>query len=236
MEMNSYCGEEVNEIITSDELQRLNGECQELELVKRLKIGFEYFKKEKFEKYPELFSKLAEGQSPKFLVFACSDSRVCPSHIINFQLGEAFMVRNIANIVPPYDKLKYSGTGAAIEYAVVHLKVQEIVIIGHSSCGGIKALLSIPNGDVFIDDWVKIVMPAREKVEAENGDLDPAEQLTLIEKEAVNVSLENLLSYPFVRESLENNTLALKGGYYDFVNGTFKVWGADCSGSPLSSA
>ncbi|KAE8686581.1 Carbonic anhydrase [Hibiscus syriacus] len=80
-----------------------------------------------------------------FLVFACSDSRVCPSHVLDFQPGEAFMVRNIANMVPPYDKKKHSGVGAAIEYAVLHLKVENIVVIGHSCCGGIKGLMSIPD-------------------------------------------------------------------------------------------
>ncbi|CAA0822237.1 Beta carbonic anhydrase 1- chloroplastic, partial [Striga hermonthica] len=74
-------------------------------------------------KDPALYAKLAKGQSPEFLVFACSDSRVCPSHVLNFQPGEAFIVRNIANMVPPFDKTKHSGTGAAIEYAVLHLKV-----------------------------------------------------------------------------------------------------------------
>ncbi|KAL6969465.1 carbonic anhydrase, partial [Sarracenia purpurea var. burkii] len=91
-------------------------------LVERITTGFAQFKKEKFEKNPALFGELAKGQSPKFMVFACSDSRVCPSHILGFQPGEAFMVRNIANMVPPYDQTKYSGVGAAIEYAVLHLK------------------------------------------------------------------------------------------------------------------
>ncbi|KAL8123349.1 hypothetical protein AgCh_011350 [Apium graveolens] len=73
-------------------------------------------------KNPDLFGELAKGQSPKFLVFACSDSRVCPSHVLNFQPGEAFIVRNIANMVPPFDKTKYSGAGVTIKYVVVHLK------------------------------------------------------------------------------------------------------------------
>uniref|UniRef100_A0A0D3AG72 Carbonic anhydrase n=2 Tax=Brassica oleracea TaxID=3712 RepID=A0A0D3AG72_BRAOL len=87
---------------------------------------------------------LAKGQSPKYMVFACSDSRVCPSHVLNFQPGDAFVVRNIANMVPPFDKAKYGGVGAAIEYAVLHLKVENIVVIGHSACGGIKGLMSFP--------------------------------------------------------------------------------------------
>ncbi|GFS45107.1 carbonic anhydrase 2 [Actinidia rufa] len=126
-------------------------------------------------KNPALYSELSKGQSPKFMVFACSDSRVCPSHILGFQPGDAFMVRNIANMVPAYDKIRYSGVGAAIEYAVLHLK------------------------------------------------------------EAVNVSLGNLLTYPFVREGLVKKTLSLKGGYYDFVSGSFELWGLQFGLSPALS-
>ncbi|KOM31648.1 hypothetical protein LR48_Vigan01g120300 [Vigna angularis] len=178
----------------------------------RIRTGFDHFKNEKFQKNPELYGELAKGQSPKFLVFACSDSRVCPSHILDFQPGEAFVVRNIANMVPPYDKTKYSGTGAAIEYAVLHLKVENIVVIGHSCCGGIKGLMSIPDDGTtaseFIENWVQICTPAKSK-------------------EAVNVSVGNLLTYPFVRDGVVNKTLALKGAHYNFVKGTFELWDLD---------
>nr|GMC73408.1 carbonic anhydrase [Ipomoea batatas] len=204
--------------------------------VERIKAGFIHFKKEKYEANPALYSELAKGQSPKFMVFACADSRVCPSHVLDFQPGEAFVVRNIANMVPAYDKLKYSGVGAAIEYAVLHLKVENIVVIGHSACGGIKGLMSFPdNGPTstdFIEDWVKICLPAKHKVIAENGSLPFGDQCTLCEKEAVNVSLGNLLTYPFVREGLVKKTLAIKGGYYDFIKGAFELWGLDFGLSP----
>ncbi|XP_022733456.1 carbonic anhydrase 2-like isoform X2 [Durio zibethinus] len=196
--------------------------------VKRIETGFFHFKKEKYEKNPNLYGTLAKGQSPKFLVFACSDSRVCPSHILNFQPGEAFMVRNIANMVPPYEKTKYSGVGAAIEYAVLHLKVENIMVIGHSCCGGIKGLMSIPDDGTtssdFIEQWVSICAPAKTKVKSENNELSFSEQCTNCEKEAVNVSLGNLLTYPFVREAVVKKTLVLKGAHYDFVNGKFDVW------------
>ncbi|XP_061356994.1 carbonic anhydrase 2-like isoform X1 [Gastrolobium bilobum] len=194
----------------------------------RIRTGFVQFKNEKFEKNPDLYGELAKGQSPKFMVFACSDSRVCPSHILDFQPGEAFVVRNIASMVPPYDKTKYTGAGAAIEYAVLHLKVENIVVIGHSCCGGIKGLMSIPdNGTTaseFIEQWVQICTPAKSKVKAETSNLSFSEQCTNCEKEAVNVSLGNLLTYPFVRDGIVKKTLALKGAHYDFVNGTFELW------------
>ncbi|PKU69073.1 Carbonic anhydrase, chloroplastic [Dendrobium catenatum] len=182
------------------------------------------------QKKPEVFNQLAGGQSPKFLVFACSDSRVCPSVLFNFQPGEAFTIRNIANMVPPYDKTRYSGIGAAIEYPVVHLKVENIIVIGHSRCGGIKALLSIKDnaslGTDFIEDWVKICTTAKEAVNQAHSDLSFEEQCSKLEKEAVKVSLENLKTYPYVKEGLEKKTLALYGGYYDFVNGAFETWEA----------
>ncbi|CAL9117029.1 unnamed protein product [Musa acuminata var. zebrina] len=228
--------------------------------VERLTSGFERFKKEVYEENPDLFSQLAVGQSPKFMVFACADSRVCPSVVLNFQPGEAFTVRNIANMVPPYDQVssvcslhhqlflsliaayappftslsvvflqtKYSGVGAAIEYAVLNLKVEYIVVMGHSSCGGIKGLMSIKEDGTtstdFVEEWVKICLPAKEKVVAEHAALSFADQCTQCEKEAVNVSLENLKTYPFVSDALEKTTLKLIGAHYDFVAGSFEAW------------
>lgn len=198
--------------------------------VERITMGFDHFKKEIYEKKPDFFNELADGQSPKFMVFACSDSRVCPSVVLNFQPGEAFTVRNIANIVPPYDKTKYAGAGAAVEYAVLNLKVENIVVIGHSRCGGIKGLMSIKDDGStttdFIEEWMKIGWPAREKVLASFTDLPFLDQCTLCEKEAVNVSIENLKTYPFVKEGLEKGTLALNGAHYDFVTGNFETWDA----------
>ncbi|KAK5838712.1 carbonic anhydrase 2-like isoform X2 [Gossypium arboreum] len=219
----------------TDELEAA-AESTQFDPVKRLETGFLHFKNEKFDKNPDLYGALAKGQSPKFLVFACSDSRVCPSHILNFQPGEAFIVRNIASMVPPYDKKKYSGAGAAIEYAVLHLKVENIVVIGHSCCGGIKGLMSIPDDGTtasdFIEQWVSICTPAKTKVKSEQNELSFSEQCTNCEKEAVNVSLGNLLTYPFVREAVVKKTVALKGAHYDFVNGKFDLWNLDFKISP----
>lgn len=207
--------------------------------VERIKTGFAHFRTEKYEKNPDLYGALAKGQSPKFMVFACSDSRVCPSHILNFQPGEAFVIRNIANMVPPYDKTKYSGVGAAIEYAVLHLKVENIVVIGHSCCGGIKGLMSIPDdgstASDFIENWVKICSAAKSTVAKKAGSLSFEEQCHNCEKEAVNVSLGNLLTYPFVRDAVVNDAVSLKGAHYNFVKGTFELWDLDFTISPSIS-
>lgn len=221
------------------ELKTVDGKPSSDYPVERIKEGFIKFKKEKYETNPALYGELAKGQSPKFMVFACSDSRVCPSHVLDFQPGEAFMVRNIANMVPAFDKSKYAGVGAAIEYAVLHLKVENIVVIGHSACGGIKGLMSFPDegptSTDFIEDWIKICLPAKHKVLAENASAPFAEQCYHCEKEAVNVSLGNLLTYPFVRDGLVKKTLALKGGYYDFIKGSFELWGLEYGLSPSQS-
>lgn len=202
----------------------------------KIKNGFIHFKINQFDKYPDYYQHLAQGQWPKFLVFACSDSRVCPSHVLNFLPGEAFMFRNIANLVPAFNQIRYSGVGATIEYAIAILKVENILVIGHSRCGGINGLMSLPDDGItsndFIDDWVKIGLPAKEKVKSEFGNLSLEEQCGICEREAVNLSLVNLLTYPYVRDGVANKTLALKGGHYDFVKGAFELWNLGCGITP----
>ncbi|CAL4962442.1 unnamed protein product [Urochloa decumbens] len=196
--------------------------------VERLQSGFKQFKSEVYDKKPELFEPLKEGQAPTYMVFACSDSRCCPSVTLGLKPGEAFTVRNIAAMVPPYDKTKYTGIGSAIEYAVCALKVKVLTVIGHSRCGGIKALLSMQDGAAdtfhFVEDWVRIGFLAKKKVVTEYPHTPFDDQCTILEKEAVNVSLYNLLTYPWVKEGVAAGTLKLVGGHYDFVKGVFTTW------------
>ncbi|PPD70232.1 hypothetical protein GOBAR_AA39666 [Gossypium barbadense] len=190
-------------------------------------VVVEGLKKILLNKNRECFKKLAEDQHPKFLVISCSDSRVSPSVVLNFKPGEAFAGRNIANMVPQFDQLRHTEIGSVIEYAVKELQVDNILIMGHSRCGGIKRLMSLPDQTQtydFIDEWVKIGLPAKKKVLEEAGDLCPEQQRTLCEKESVKNSMGNLLTYPFVRSAVVNGTLTLRGGYYDFVNGDFEQW------------
>ncbi|KAL1223004.1 Beta carbonic anhydrase 3 [Cardamine amara subsp. amara] len=219
----------------TDELEELDS--NKLDAVERIKSGFIHFKKNNFEKNPSLYNELAKSQSPKFLVFACADSRVSPSHILNFQLGEAFIVRNIANMVPPFDKTKHSNVGAALEYPITVLNVENILVIGHSCCGGIKGLMAIeddtaPTKTEFIENWIQICAPAKNRIKQECKDLSFDDQCNNCEKEAVNVSLGNLLSYPFVRERVEKNKLTIRGAHYDFVKGTFDLWDLDYKTTP----
>ncbi|XP_078168544.1 carbonic anhydrase 2-like isoform X1 [Carex rostrata] len=173
---------------------------KELSALEQLKYGFDHFKKEVYEKDIKRFEQLAEEQKPKFLVIACADSRVCPSTIFSFQPGEAFTVRNIAALVPPFcEKKRNSGVGAALEYAIEILKVENIVVVGHSRCGGVRGLMSIPedshNCDDFIEDWVKIGWSARERVKDEHGTLPLSDQCSYCEK--VSYSFHQSFSHHF---------------------------------------
>ncbi|EOY20711.1 hypothetical protein QUC31_006999 [Theobroma cacao] len=193
----------------------------------RIEDGFDFFKKNIYDQHPDYFRELAEGQHPRFLVFSCSDSRVSPSVVLNFKPGEAFSGRNIANMVPQFDQLRHTEIGSVIEYAVKALEVKNILVMGHSRCGGIERLMKLPDESVtydFIDQWVQIGLPAKLKVLAVANDLTFEEQCRLCEKVSVKNSMANLLTYPFVRNAVVSGTLTLRGGYYDFVNGTFEQW------------
>ncbi|XP_052205866.1 beta carbonic anhydrase 5, chloroplastic isoform X5 [Diospyros lotus] len=177
----------------------------------------------------ECFQNLAKGQAPKFMVIACADSRVCPSHILGFQPGEAFVVRNVANLVPPYENGP-SETNAALEFAVNALEVEYILVVGHSFCGGIRALMSMQdkeNSSSFIQSWVVVGKNARLSTKAAASNLDFEQQCRHCEKESINRSLLNLLTYPWIEEKVGRGLLSIHGGYYDFVDCTFEKWTLD---------
>nr|XP_043615717.1 carbonic anhydrase-like [Erigeron canadensis] len=122
---------------------------------------------------------------------------------------------------------------------VVHLFVEQILVIGHSCCGAIKDLMTLPDEGPhttdFIEDWVKVYLPAKSKVKSETSGASLDDQCVICEKVLTNVSLANLLTYPFVRDMLVRNTLSLKGGHYDFVNATFELWELGFNLSPPTS-
>eukprot|EP00246_Nothoceros_aenigmaticus_P017562 TRINITY_DN868_c0_g1_i1.p2 TRINITY_DN868_c0_g1~~TRINITY_DN868_c0_g1_i1.p2 ORF type:complete len:275 (-),score=56.85 TRINITY_DN868_c0_g1_i1:343-1167(-) len=194
-----------------------------------LKLAFQKFRNDKWLKEPERYEPLKKGQWPKFMIITCVDSRVAPATILGLEPGEAFVLRNVANLVPPYEKGGYPSAGCAIEYAVKHLKVEHLLINGHHSCGGIGNLLHTQGGKtncnhLFVETWTNIAAPAFEKLEAELKDASAEEKLRFAEKAAVNVSLGNLLTYPFVTEAVEAGKLKLHGSFYDLVNGKFEHW------------
>jgi carbonic anhydrase len=209
--------------------ERLADTENECDLFKDLKHRFLSFKKHKYMKNLEQYQKLAEGQAPKFMVIACADSRVCPSAILGFQPGEAFTIRNVANLVPLFERGP-SETNAALEFAVNSLEVENILVIGHSCCGGIRALMSMEEGEdssSFIKNWVVVGKNARLITKAVASNLSFDQQCRHCEKESLNRSLLNLLSYPWIEEKVRKGVLSIHGGYYDFVDCTFEKWTLD---------
>ncbi len=193
----------------------------------RLLTGFKRFRTRYFDSESALFRKLQSGQSPKTLVIACSDSRVDPALMADAAPGELFVVRNVANLVPPFEKNGgYHGVSAAIEFAVTSLKVENILVLGHRQCGGIRALMTNENmADAsFVGQWVQIAKAAREKVlQMMARDSELAENVELqcrhCEMESITVSLENLKSFPFVKKALDSKKLELHGVYFDLESG-----------------
>lgn len=193
--------------------------------ITKLLTGHEAFYQKYFVSEPELYQKLAsEGQSPKVLVIACSDSRVDPSIILSSEPGDLFVIRNVANIVPPfeYDLVNCHGTSAAIEYAVNNLNVEDIVILGHSHCGGICALIDDEeNNHTFIDNWIYILEEAKNKALEQH--LEHEQRCCCCEKEAIKISINNLSTFPFIKQRLDGKNIRLHGWYFSIDNGQIEV-------------
>lgn len=168
----------------------------------------------------------AQGQRPRVMVIACADSRVDPAMLFDAGPGEIFALRNVANLVPPYQPDgSLHGTSAAVEFAVRGLGVGAILVLGHGMCSGIAALLGgvqAPMGE-FLGPWIGIAASARNRVLR----CAPADPQLECEHEAVRVSLDNLMSFPFVAERVLDGRLALLGGHFDIRTGTLALLGRD---------
>ncbi|KAJ9705726.1 hypothetical protein PVL29_003693 [Vitis rotundifolia] len=224
--------------LTSNRLESIAEIENGYDVFDEMKHRFLSFKKHKYLENLECFQNLATAQAPKFMVIACADSRVCPSKILGFEPGEAFMVRNVANLVPPYENGP-TETNAALEFAVNSLEVENILVIGHSCCGGIRALMGMEeevDSSSFIQSWVVVGKNAKLRAKATASKLSFDQQCRNCEKESINCSLLNLLTYPWIKERVEKGMLSIHGGYYDFVNCTFEKWTLDCKGSSTNEA
>ncbi|GJM03083.1 MAG: carbonic anhydrase [Rhodomicrobium sp.] len=183
--------------------------------------GHKKFKREDFPKERSSYEKLATvGQAPKVLVVGCSDSRVDPSHIFNAEAGDLFMVRNVANLVPPYEADgAYHGVSAALEFGVMHLEVEHVVVLGHTGCGGIHAMLDpdapLRDDMTFITNWVSMMSEERDIVCRDMPDSDMEDQMDALEQRSISASLENLKSFPFIQKRVSEGKLALHGAYFD---------------------
>lgn len=176
----------------------------------------------------ERWNELATGQSPKVMLIGCSDSRVDPATIFGSRPGEVFVVRNVANLVPPYETGGgRHGVSAALEFAVTKLGVEEVVVLGHGACGGVNAALTRslagtqPGEGGFVADWIGLLDAARDKVVAQHGDGDAGQRA--LEQECVRVSLANLMTFPFVKERVEVGTLRLHGAVFTIADGKLRV-------------
>lgn len=195
--------------------------------------GFQRFRVKSFEPNREAYNRLAmHGQSPRALVISCSDSRVDPVILTDSAPGELFVVRNVANLVPPHETSGlYHGTSAALEYAVCNLEIPSIIILGHSRCGGIHALLegygTNHEGEGFIAPWVEIAAPARDEVLRRWPDASKEFQQRACERAGIRTSLTNLLTFPFIRQRVADGRLHLYGWYYDLENGELMQYDPD---------
>lgn len=190
--------------------------------------GYRRFKSGEWTRQRARWAELADGQSPKVMVIACSDSRVDPATIFDTSPGEMFVVRNVANLVPPFETGGgRHGVSAALEFAVTQLEVPEILVMGHGGCGGCRAALeqSFKNARLgeggFISSWIDLLDDAREAVVHEHG--EGPEALRAMEFAAVKVSLQNLRSFSCVREREEAGRIKLHGAYFAIDDGKLYV-------------
>lgn len=191
----------------------------------KLVQGFGKFHSKYFLEKKELFETLSTvGQSPEVLVIACSDSRNDPALITKSEPGDIFVVRNVAAIVPPYQPdSQYHGTSAAIEFAIKGLKVKDIVIMGHAQCGGVEALRKgtedSPNDYEFLRTWISIGKAARDTVLKELKDSSPEKQQSVLERAMILTSLNNLMTFPWIKSAVTAGQLTLHGWYFDLSKG-----------------
>jgi carbonic anhydrase len=193
----------------------------------RLVDGYRDFLTARLPLEQSRYRELSErGQAPEIMVIGCADSRVSPEVIFNAGPGELFVVRNVANLVPPYaPDGQAHGVSAALEFGVAALKVQHIVVLGHAQCGGVKAYAEdaepLSPGD-FIGKWMSLMQPAADKVGA-RGDLPMADYLTRLEQANVANSLDNLLTFPRLAKRVERGQLTLHGAYFGVATGRLSV-------------
>jgi carbonic anhydrase len=197
--------------------------------------GYRRFRTQQWPHQREIFETLADhGQRPKALVIACSDSRCDPSAVFDAGPGELFVIRNVANLVPPYEPDKnYHGTSAALEFGVRALEVPRIVVMGHAMCGGINALMNgVPDScPDFIAPWISIAAAAKKRVLACDDGTDPQRAC---EYEAVKLSLENLLTFPWIADRVRAGKLKLIGCLFDIRSGVLELLQPDGSFQPAS--
>ena len=192
--------------------------------------GYGRFRNGGWQQQRERWERLAEKQSPKVMIIACSDSRSEPSQIFDTNPGEIFVVRNVAALVPPFETTPgRHGVSAALEFAVQFLHVEEIVVMGHGLCGGCHAALhrtmagAAPGRGGFIADWIAMLDDASEQVRQDHPNIDNREASRAMELAAVRVSLDNLRTFPCIQEKERRGSLTLRGAFFAISDGVLHL-------------
>lgn len=199
--------------------------------ITKLTKGYLAFREGRFREQRNTYEQLVDqGQKPSVALIACSDSRVDPSQVLQADPGDLFIVRNVANLVPPHEGSgTYHGTSAALEFAVQHLMVEHLIVLGHAHCGGIRSLFDAGFEDMsakeeaakeddsyhFVRPWMGLVRSAYLRVEGTMPEASVEEKAHVCEKAAVLVSLENLMTFPCIRKKVRDGKLRLHGWYID---------------------
>lgn len=187
------------------------------------------FKFRHFAPNMDRYNELAEhGQQPETMIVSCCDSRVDPETIFSAMPGELFVVRNVANLVPPFETTgKYHGVSAALEFATLNLRVRNIVVMGHSGCGGIRACVektaARQTEAQFITNWMSLLDEGRERVETKHPGADTRETCAALESEAIRTSLKNLRTFPCIQILEGRGRLSLHGAHFDIAGGALTV-------------
>jgi len=195
-----------------------------------LLLGHRRFRETEWTKERDRWAELAEGQSPKVMVIACSDSRTDPAMIFDAAPGELFTVRNIGNLVPPYEPdNRYHGVSAALEFGITQLEVEELIVIGHGFCGGCAAALtgSFDNAKLgeggFIAHWIDMLSEARDRIRTEHPEPFGRAAFRAMEHEGVRISLRNLRTFPWVADRERQGRLKLRGAFFAITDGVLHL-------------
>lgn len=190
---------------------------------------FRRFKSGQFDPQHDHYRSLAvNGQNPEVMVVACSDSRVAPETIFNSRPGEIFVVRNVANLVPPFETSgHFHGVSAALEFGVLNVRVKHLLVMGHSGCGGVKAALNqkaaLETEARFITKWMSMLDDAKLKVLAANQGPNRTPLQPQLEKAGIKASIANLRTFPFIKELEDKGELTLHGAHFDIPTGLLTV-------------
>lgn len=190
--------------------------------------GYRRFRLGAYREQGERYDRLTQGQEPKVMVIACSDIRVDPSSVFDAAPGQMFVLRNIANLVPPMAAISgQSSVAAALEYAVTSLQVHHIVVFGHARCGGVAAALAgdfdNPVAGRHVHAWMEFIAPARDAVRAAAALSPDIDAQRALEQASVRLSLANLRTYPFVAEAEAAGKVKLHGAIFDIGEGVLKL-------------